>query len=119
MVAAKRTTGRDALRDALKKGTFAAATAPVVFPEVGTIYQGSQDFKKDLGFAKGKESVQKNVKVCISEKNETVKMTSAGCGGIFVCGKCHAVYSFGKKCCSAKANKREGDAECSSEWGIM
>ena len=116
MVVAKRTGGRDALRDALKRGAFATVTAPVVFPEVGTIYQGSQDFKKDLGFAKGKESIQESVKVCISEKDETVKMTSVGCGGIFVCGKCHTVYSFGKKCCGAKASKREGDPECSSEY---
>ena len=116
MVVAKRTGGRDALRDALKRGAFATVTAPVVFPEVGTIYQGSQDFKKDLGFAKGKESIQKSVKVCISEKDETVKITSVGCGGIFVCGKCHTVYSFGKKCCGAKASKREGDPECSSEY---
>jgi hypothetical protein len=101
----KRTTGRDALREALKAREFLEAARPIPFPEVGKVYHSQESLKEDVAFSRGKANVEAGVKLKVGENEITVKITAAKCAGVKICPGCSTVFPLSKKACSTCPKK--------------
>ena len=106
----------DALREALKTGKWTTPQECVIFPTVGEVYRSEAlNFKKDVGYSRGRYSTIKDKKLTLLNKEESFNLASTNCVGVKVCESCHAVYPHSKHTCCKQKKFIEKGHDCPGE----